>query len=109
MNAKEIRDYVLKKSDVTESFPFGDGVLVFKVTDKIFLLILLNEETITINIKCNPDRAVELREEYFGLIIPGFHMNKIHWNTVFPLTLKAGLVMEMIDDSYNLVLKKKRK
>ncbi len=109
MNAEEIRNYALKKTDVTESFPFGDGILVFKVRGKMFLLISLNEETISINIKCDPDKAVELREEYFGLIIPGFHMNKIHWNTLFPLTLKVGLVMEMIDDSYDLVLKKKTK
>ena len=109
MNAEEIRNYVFKKNDVTESFPFGDGVLVFKTNGKIFLLLSLREEVISFNVKCDPDKAVELREEYPELILPGYHMNKTHWNTVFPLGLRSALVTEMIDDSYNLVIKKKRK
>ena len=109
MNAEEIRNYVLQKNDVIESFPFGDKVLVFKIKGKIFLLLSLNEEALSLNVKCDPDKAVELREEYPELIMPGYHMNKMHRNTVFPEALKKTLVTEMIDDSYDLVLKNKRK
>ena len=108
MNAEEIRNYSLKKKDVLETFPFGEGVLVFKVNNKIFLLLSITEETVSINLKCDPDKAVELREEYPDVIIPGYHMNKKHWNTIYPLLIKKSLVMEMIDDSYNLVLNKKK-
>ena len=108
MNAEEIRNYSLEKKDVLETFPFGDGVLVFKVNNKIFLLLSITEETVSINLKCDPDKAVELREEYPDVIIPGYHMNKKHWNTVFPFLVNKSLVLEMIDDSYNLVSQKKK-
>ncbi len=108
MNAEEIRNYVLEKNDVTESFPFGDTTLVFKVNNKIFLLLNLNGQTLRINLKCDPDKAVQLREEHPELILPGYHMNKTHWNTVLPEGLKKILLIEMIGDSYDLVLKKKR-
>lgn len=109
MNAEDIRNYVLKKNDVTESFPFGDEVLVFKTNAKIFLLLSLSEDGISVNLKCDPDKAIQLREEYPEVIIPGYHMNKKHWNTVFAEVLKNDLLIEMIDDSYDLVIKKKRK
>ena len=108
MNAEEIRNYALEKKDVLETFPFGEGVLVFKVNNKIFLLLSITEETVSINLKCDPDKASELREEYPDVIIPGYHMNKKHWNTIYPLLIKKSLVMEMIDDSYNLVINKKK-
>lgn len=108
MNAEEIRNYALDKTDVEETFPFGEAVLVFKVNNKIFLLLSITEETISINLKCEPDKAVELREEYPDVIIPGYHMNKKHWNTVYPLWLTKRLVLEMIDDSYKLVANKKK-
>ena len=108
MNAEDVRNYVLDKKDVEETFPFGEGVLVFKVNNKIFLLLSITEETVTINLKCEPDKAVELREEYPDVIIPGYHMNKKHWNTVYPLRLSRSLVLEMIEDSYNLVANKKK-
>ena len=108
MNAEEIRNYSLEKKDVLETFPFGDDVLVFKVNNKIFLLLSITEETVSINLKCDPDKAVELREEYPDVIIPGYHMNKKHWNTIYPLLIKKSLVLEMIDDSYNLVINKKK-
>ena len=107
MNAEEIRNYSLEKKDVLETFPFGEGVLVFKVNNKIFLLLSITEETVSINLKCDPDKALELREEYPDVIIPGYHMNKKHWNTIYPLLIKKSLVLEMIDDSYNLVSQKK--
>ena len=108
MNAEEIRNYALGKKGVEETFPFGEGVLVFKVSNKIFLLLSIAEENVSINLKCEPDKAVELREEYPDVIIPGYHMNKKHWNTVYPLLLNKSLVLEMIDDSYNLVVNKKK-
>ena len=109
MDAEEIRNYVLEKDEVTETFPFGEGVLVFKKSEKIFLLLSLKDERMSINLKCDPDRAVELREEFPEIIIPGYHMNKTHWNTVFPEVLKKDLVIRMIDDSYDLVSRKKIK
>ena len=108
MNAEEIRNYSLEKKDVLETFPFGEGVLVFKVNNKIFLLLSITEETVSINLKCDPDKAVELREEYPDVVVPGYHMNKKHWNTIYPLLIKKSLVLEMIDDSYKLVLNKKK-
>ena len=107
MNAEEIRNYILEKNDVTESFPFGNNVLVFKTKGKIFLLLSLDEAAVSFNVKCDPEKAMELREEYPDVIIPGYHMNKKHWNTVYPLIVSKSLVLEMIDDSYNLVSQKK--
>lgn len=104
MNIEELRDYCLKKPGTTEGFPFGEETLVFKVGEKIFLLIGLNAPN-RFNVKCDPERAVELREQYEE-IIPGFHMNKKHWNTVFTdgrLTFRQ--LQEIIDHSYDLVLK----
>ena len=108
MDAEEIRNYALEKNDVTESFPFGEEVLVFKVNAKIFLLLSLNEDSLSMNLKCDPDKAVKLREEFPEGILPGYHMNKKHWNTIYPLKLKKSLVLVMINDSYDLVLKKKK-
>lgn len=106
MNIEEFRDYCLSKKGVTESFPFGEETLVFKVMDKIFALAGLDAHPATANLKCNPDRAIELREEYDGLIIPGYHMNKNHWNTLeIEGNLPSKLLLELIDHSYNLVVK----
>ena len=103
MNIEDIRQYCLQKLNVTEGFPFGGDTLVFKVNEKLFLLTSLDAEEISFNVKCNPEKAIELREEYPESILPGFHMNKKHWNTVLPKNLKKKLIMEMIDDSFNLV------
>ena len=107
MNAEELRTYALAKEAVSESFPFGEDTLVFKVNNKIFLLAALDESPLRFNAKCDPDKAIELREEYPEAILPGYHMNKKHWNTVIANALKNNLLKEMIDDSYNLVRKKK--
>ncbi len=109
MNAEEIRSYVLEKNDFTESFPFGNNVLVFKTKGKIFLLLSLDEAAVSFNVKCDPEKAMELRDEYPDVITPGYHMNKKHWNTIYPLLIKKSLVLEMIDDSYNLVSQKIKK
>jgi predicted DNA-binding protein (MmcQ/YjbR family) len=107
MNIEELRDYVLQKPNVTEGFPFGDSVIVFKTNNKIFLLLPLDTEELQFNVKCNPDNAIELREEYPDSVLPGYHMNKKHWNTVISngrLTKKQ--LLQFIDDSYNLIKKK---
>jgi predicted DNA-binding protein (MmcQ/YjbR family) len=108
MNIEELRDYVIKKPSVTEGFPFGDTVIVFKVNGKVFLLVPLDTERLQFNVKCNPDKAIELREEYPDCVLPGYHMNKKHWNTVIvDGTLSSKQLKEMVDDSYSLVAKKK--
>jgi len=103
MNIDSLQKYCLKKEGVTEGFPFDEETLVFKVAGKMFCLVNLTPPR-SINLKCDPERAVELREEY-EYIIPGYHMNKKHWNTVdLQGTLKDSLIEELIDDSYSLVL-----
>jgi predicted DNA-binding protein (MmcQ/YjbR family) len=104
LNVEELRDYCLLKAGVTEGLPFGNETLVFKVGNKIFLLIHL-ESGIRFNVKCDPELAIELRDRH-SEVIPGFHMNKVHWNTVYmdgALTYKQ--LYDMIDHSYNLILK----
>ena len=107
MNIESLREYAVAKPGVEEGFPFGDTVLVFKVKDKIFLLLPLDEELVQFNVKCDPDRAIELRDQY-DAVQPGYHMNKKHWNTVVvDGTLTGKQLKEMIDHSYDLVSKKK--
>jgi predicted DNA-binding protein (MmcQ/YjbR family) len=107
MNAETIREYALQKLNVTESFPFDEETLVFKVDNKMFLLLSLDEAPLRFNAKCNPDKAIELREEYPEAILPGYHMNKKHWNTiVLDGTITSKLVYQLIDESYSLVSKK---
>ncbi|WP_426669936.1 MmcQ/YjbR family DNA-binding protein [Mucilaginibacter sp. McL0603] len=104
MNIEEIRDYCLAKSGVTEGLPFGGDTLVFKVGEKLFLLISISDST-NFNVKCDPEWAVELREQH-PEIKPGYHMNKKHWNTVSTDgNLTHRQLCEMIDHSYDLVLK----
>ena len=109
MNAEEIRNYVLAKENAEESFPFGQDTLVFKVAGKVFLLMGLDSVPLSFNVKCDPEKALELREEFPESILPGYHMNKKHWNTVLPGKLKVKMIKEMIDNSYELVKKKKKK
>ena len=109
MNAEEIREYALLKDGVEEGFPFGEETLVFKANGKIFLLVSLYAHPLQFNVKCDPERAIELREEY-ACIIPGYHMNKRHWNTVIvDKTLSSKQLKELIDHSYSLVFKPKKK
>lgn len=104
MNIEQIREYCLKKKGVTEEFPFDEETLVFKVMGKIFLLASLESIPLQINLKCDPERAIELREEYEA-VHPGYHMNKVHWNTIIlDGTVPAKKIFEWIDDSYNLVV-----
>ncbi len=106
MNIETIREYALQKENVTEGFPFGETALVFKVNNKMFLLIGMDSNPLQFNVKCNPDYAIELREEWPDNIIPGYHMSKIHWNTIIVNgRLNSKFILQMIDDSYNLVRK----
>lgn len=103
MTLDQLLDYSLNKPNVEEDFPFGPDVLVLKSKGKIFLLISLNKDPIQFNVKCDPERAVELREQYAS-IIPGYHMNKKHWNTILiDGTVPSKLIYELIDHSYELV------
>lgn len=105
MNIEEFREYCLSKNHVTESFPFDEETLVFKVAGKMFALAGLEHHPATVNLKCDPEKALELREEY-DEITPGYHMNKMHWNTVIiDGNLSHKLIRELTDDSYNLVVK----
>jgi len=102
MNITFFRDYCLGKQGTSEYTPFDENTLCFKVGGKIFAIIdIVDFESV--NLKCNPDRAVELREQFQG-IQPGYHMNKKHWNTVlFDGSVSDKLILELIDHSYDLV------
>ena len=103
MNIEEFREYCLSKPGVEETLPFGPDTLVFKVLGKMFALTGLDSEEFTMNLKCDPVWAQELREQY-PEIQPGYHMNKQHWNTVHcEGSLDDDLLRELIDHSYELV------
>jgi predicted DNA-binding protein (MmcQ/YjbR family) len=106
MDVEAFRNYCLEKNNVEECFPFDDVTLVFKVCGKMFALVGLDNQVISANLKCDPEYAIQLRDEYPDAVFPGYHMNKIHWNTVL---LEGGLgdnhIRRLIDQSYELVLK----
>lgn len=105
MNIDTFRDYCLNKKGVTEELPFGPDTLVFKVMGKMFALASLDEVPLRANLKCDPEKALELREEYEDSILPGYHMNKQHWNTIIlDGRLNPKFVFELIDHSYELVV-----
>jgi len=105
MNIEDIHEYCVLKRGVTVSFPFDNNTLVFKVMDKMFVLLNL-EGSLRMNLKCEPGKGVELREQY-NAVQPGYHMNKEHWNTVFvDGTISDKIIYKWLDDSYDLVLKK---
>ncbi len=104
MNIEILREYVLQKPSVTEGFPFGETTIVLKVKNKMFLLVALDTGDLRFNVKCNPDKAIELRDEYPDNILPGYHMNKKHWNTVIATgKLSNKQLLQMVDESYALV------
>ena len=106
MNIEILREYCISKKNITESFPFDEDTLVFKTAGRIFALVNL-EGDLTINLKCNPARAIELRERYSS-VIPGYHMNKKHWNTIYiDGSVPDKDIFSWVDHSYDLVLKKK--
>lgn len=105
MNIEILRDYCLAKQGVTEGFPFDETTLVFKVLGKMFALTDV-EDDFSVNLKCDPEKAIRLREEYPS-IRPGYHMNKKHWNTIdIDGSVPDNLVFQLTDHSYELVVKK---
>jgi len=109
MNIEWLRDYCLSKPGAEETLPFGPDTLVYKVGGKIFLLTGLDSEELRFNVKCEPGKALELREE-FSCVLPGYHMNKKHWNTiVVDGSVSSKQLKEWIDDSYELVAMNKKK
>ena len=104
MNIEELREYCLSFAGATESMPFDDNTLVFKVMNKMFALTIL-EGDLSVNLKCEPELALELRTKY-SCVVPGYHMNKKHWNTVqINGSVPEVLVKEWISYSYDLVVK----
>lgn len=104
MNIEELREYCLSLRAATEHFPFDEVTLVFKVKDKMFALIPLDNPQTQIALKCDPERAIELREQYTA-IVPAWHFNKKHWNTVFVSSeISTDFLKELIQHSYNLVV-----
>ena len=106
MNLEELRDYCLSLPHVTEDMPFGEDFLVFRIANRIFALMNLNRVPMSVSLKCDPERAIELREQYPDKIIAGYHLNKKHWNTVLLEGLPPALIKEMIQHSYDQVLAK---
>ena len=105
MNIEDIRAYCLSKKGVSEDFPFDEVTLVFRVMQKIFLFMPLDAELPTISAKCDPERAIQLREEY-PAIRGGYHLNKKHWNSIdLDGTVNDDLVLQLIDHSYELIVK----
>lgn len=102
MNIEDFRIYCLKKPHVTEDFPFDESTLVFRIGGKIFALCDINDFE-GVNLKCDPEKAVELREQYDG-ITPGYHMSKKHWNTVLTdESVPHQVFLQLIDHSYDIV------
>ncbi len=108
MNVEEIRKYCITKPGVTEILPFNDTALAFKATGKMFALLDLSDEGRGITLKCDPVLTVELRERHSS-IIPGYHMDKKHWNTVLvDGSVPDREIFSWIDHSYKLVVRKKK-
>jgi predicted DNA-binding protein (MmcQ/YjbR family) len=103
MNIEELREYCISKAQVEETFPFDSETLVFKVLGKAFLLTGLGSKPLSFNVKCDPELAMRLREEY-SCVQPGYHMNKKHWNTVeVDGSVTDKLIYSWIDHSYEQV------
>jgi predicted DNA-binding protein (MmcQ/YjbR family) len=104
MNIEEIREYCLAKPGVTESFPFNETAMVFKVAGKMFALLDLSEEARGISLKCDPELTIGLREQH-SEVTPAYHFNKQHWNGIdLKGNLSDGLLKEWIDHSYTIVV-----
>lgn len=104
MDIETLHQYCLSKKGAEESFPFGEETLVFKVMGKLFLLTGMASQPLQFNVKCDPEKAIELREKY-SCVLPGYHMNKQHWNTVIcDGSVNDKLLKEWIDHSYELIV-----
>ena len=108
MNVESLHEYCLNKLGAEQTLPFGPDTVVYKVGGKVFLLTGLDSEDLRFNVKCDPEKAIELREE-FACVLPGYHMNKKHWNTIVVDGSVADKQLKgWIDHSYDLVLGKKK-
>lgn len=108
MNIEQLHNYVIGLGEVEDSQPFGPDNLVYKVKGKIFIIISADEIPLRFNVKCKPELALELREQ-FSCVLPGYHMNKKHWNTiVVDGQLSTNQLKKIIQHSYNLVIEKKK-
>ncbi len=106
MNVEQLRIYCLSKPNTSETFPFDEHTLVFKVYDKIFAITGLDNIDASVNLKCDPENAIDLRNRY-SCVRPGYHQNKKHWNTVMlDGTVGDTMIKQWIDHSYELVLEK---
>jgi len=109
MDFESFKNYCLRKKGTTISFPFGEDVMVLKVGPKMFSCFNINEKPLKVNLKCDPGIAMDLRDRY-AAVTPGYHMNKLHWNTVeFDGSIPDKEIEKMIDDSYELVFKSLKK
>jgi predicted DNA-binding protein (MmcQ/YjbR family) len=109
MKADQVRNYFLSCPEAIEDFPFGNEVHVFKIREKMFGFLAYREGFARVNLKCDPDEAIMLRRR-FESVIPGYHMNKIHWNTVIlDGTIPSDEIEVMIENSYDLVVNKLKK
>ena len=106
MHIEAFREYCISKKGITEEFPFDEQTLVFKVMGKMFALVPLERIPSQANLKCDPEKAIVLREEHDGIITPGYHMSKVHWNTLYLENIPPKLIMELVDHSYDLVVSK---
>jgi predicted DNA-binding protein (MmcQ/YjbR family) len=109
MDIETLQEYCLSKPDAEETLPFGPDTLVYKINGKVFLLVGLESDPLQFNVKCDPDTALELREEY-PCVQPGYHMNKKHWNTIIvDGSVSTAILKQWIDWSYDLVKPKAKK
>jgi predicted DNA-binding protein (MmcQ/YjbR family) len=109
VTSDSLRAYCLSKNEVTEETPFGPDVLVFKVAGKMFALTGIDDHPTTVNLKCDPERSIDLRERYEA-VRPGYHMNKTHWNTVvLDGSIADSELRELIDHSYTLIVQSLKK
>jgi predicted DNA-binding protein (MmcQ/YjbR family) len=104
MDIVTLREYCISKEKTEECFPFDENTLVFKVAGKMFLLVDIDSRPLSFNIKCDPQKAIELREKY-SCVEPGWHMNKSHWNTITADgSVNAKLLFSWVDESYGLIV-----
>ena len=106
MNIETFRDFCLTLPHTTEDMPFGEDFLVFRICNRIFALTNLEHIPVSVSLKCDPERAIELREQYPDKIVAGYHLNKKHWNTILLESLPEVLIKEMVQHSYEQVLAK---
>lgn len=106
MDFEAVRQYLLARPDAWEDFPFGGDVYVYKIRHKMFATLAYRDDLASMNLKCDPEEAMALRD-IFSAVVPGYHMNKAHWNTVIlDGSIPRGEIERMIDRSYGLVVRK---